>query len=555
MVLAAAVCLPLIMEPHAVMPGDSTLSEIYIQPWSLWWIYDGLMSKGFLPRWTNWVHYPDGGNFFCQMVLNALLVLPLRAFTQDAVFLINSALCLNIFLCGVFAWLFLEHLSRDRTAAWLGSIVFALCPLLISFLRTGYSQGTNMAWLPLALWLFLRMMDRPGLLRALAASLGFAALCLANFYAGAAGFFFIFFYFVWHRARLVRSREPDLRLSVIFFLLFTGALCFAIYTYVASTFRTSPLLILNKEISTDVLLRFSNPDCLRFFLPAGKYEFGRLVESHYLGLTVLSFILLPLVKWRSAERTLEEGRRFYLALFISTLVLAVGPFLMVDGSFIEVGGSPVKLPFYYLFTYLPGFDIIRHPARLMSLGYLVMAALVALSFRQIDLRGPARTCTAALLALMFVGEYLFLAPVVYPLPTVDARCPEHCRFLRDQPGDFAIVHLPFNSEFNREDIYKFYQTFHHKKLGNGFLGAMPHFLAQMQLIRRLWLWHRKVVPDLKADLAVCRKEKKLLAALGFRYIAVDRRMLAPWDDKTVPLLTKVFGKPLRFSDGLVFKTQ
>jgi len=411
-----------------------------------------------------------------------------------------------------------------------------------------------MVFLPLALWLYLRMIDRPGLLRSLAASLGFALLCLANFYAGAAGFLFIVFHLLWHGARLVRSRRPDLFVSLSLFVLLTAVMCAGIFSYVAGTFRVAPLLVLTREISTDVLLRFSNPDCLRFLLPVGKYEFGRLVESHYLGLTVLAFLLLPLSR-RGADADAAKSRRFYLAFFASVLALAVGPFLMVDGAFVEAGGAPVKLPFYYLFVYLPGFDVIRHPARLMSVGYLAMAALTALNFRLLGLRGAARTVTAAVLALLLACEYLFLAPVVFPLPTVDARCPEYCRYLRDQPGDFAVLHLPFNAEFNKEDLYKFYQTFHHKRLGNGFFGAMPHFLTQMELIRSLWLWHRKIVPRLEPDLAKCRSDKMRLAELGFRYVAVDKAMLASWDRKTVPVLARIFGKPRVFTDGLLFETR
>lgn len=538
--LAVAVCFPFLARPLEVIPGDPILGECYVQPWSLWWVHHAIFREGTFPLWTDLLYYPRGGSFFSQMTWNAILLLPLGPLDLPSTLLLNLSLFLTMVAGGGFTFRLLSHLTKDRTAALVGTAIFMTCPLLVSFFRSGYLQGVNLVWLPLAWYLYLRMLEQRSVRGALAAALGMAALLLANLYAAISAGLLIALDCAWHARD--RGRLPVLGL----FALFGALLCLPILLWIHHTLTVSPLIYASGGISNETFFQFSNPDLVRFFLPAGEGDYFHIAEAYYVGCAALGFALFPALRGG-----LSRQGAFYGVAVLLTLGLALGPYLVVDGSMVLVDNRLIRLPFYYAYKYLPLFDVVRHPQRLMGVAYLSLAVLVALNFQAMRFRGAARAVAALLVGGLCVFEYLVVAPVVFPVPVASARPADYCDYLREQPGRFAVVALPYAGAFVQDGVFKHQQTFHGRSLQQGFDRRDPPELDEvrfLQALRRFQLLGEPVDPD---DPGFAGDGERL-ARLGFRYVVVDLSLLKEGDAVTVPLLSRLFGPPVELRDGLVF---
>lgn len=506
--LAVVLGHPFLARPLDVIPGDPVLGEAWLQPWSVWWVHHEIFREGTFPFWTDLLNYPQGGAFFSQMTLNALLLLPLGPLDLPSTLLLNLSLLVTLLLGGFFTFRLLEHLTKDQAAALAGTAVFMTCPLLVSFFRSGYLQGLNLVWVPLAWYLYLRMDEQPTPRRALQAAAGMAVLVLANFYAAIAAGLLVGLHALWHR-----RAQP-------LFLLAAVLLSLPLVVWIGRTLQVSPLIFASSGISNETFFQYSNPDLLRFLLPRGEGDYFHLTECYYLGLAALSFAFVP---WRKGPQA-----AFYGVVTLLGVVLALGPYLVVDGSMVLVDNHLVRLPFYYVYRYVPFFDVVRHPQRLMVLVYLALAVLIALR-----LKGQPRWA-ALLVAGLCVGEYLFVAPVVFPVPVSPARPADYCAWLRERPG--AVVALPDRTQFVQGAWYKHQQTFHGRSLQVGFDRHDPPQLQDVRFLQAL-----SPLEDAPGDV-------DRLVRLGFRYVVLD-----PADDPaTVQGLTRLLGPPQRFQDGLVF---
>lgn len=519
LLLVATLGFPFLANPLQAIPGDPVLGESYLQPWSIWWVHRELR-EGVFPLWTDLLAFPQGGSFFSQMTWNALLLLPLAPLDLPSPLLLNLSLLLTLLLGAGSTWLLLEHLTRDRLAALVGTALFLTCPLLISFFRSGYLQGLNMVVLPLAWYLYLRMHERPTKTRTLAAAAGMAILFLANLYGALCAFLLVVLHCAWHR------RFPGL------FALLTALLGLPILLWIRHTLQVDPLVFASGGISNETFFQYANPDLVRFFLPVGRDDYFHLTECYYLGLAALAFASYPLLRKRPPT--------FYHVTALVGLVLALGPYLVVNGQFVLVDNHLVRLPFYYAWRHLPLFEVVRHPQRLMVLVYLALAIQIACNLRALRLQGTQRLGAALLVATLCVGEYLLVAPVVFPVPVLPAGPTDYSRFLAEQPGRFAVLALPYTTAFVQDAAFKHQQTFHGRSLQVGFDRRDPPQLDQIAFLQALR--HGQTEGDFAED-------AQRLARLGFRYVVLDRSL---GHDAHAALLTRVLGSPREFRDGLVF---
>lgn len=541
LLLAAALCWPFLSRPLEVIPGDPVLGECYVQPWSIWWVHREIFREGIFPFWTDLLYYPQGGTLFSQMSWNALLLLPLGPLDLPSPLLLNLSLFLTVLAGGVSCWLLLHHLTGDRAAAMAGSALFMTCPLLVSFFRSGYLQGLNLAWLPLAWLLYLRMWDRPTPGRTLAAASAMALLVLANLYAGLCAALLVGLHALWNLRSLV-GRGRGLAL----FGLLAALLGLPILAWIRLTLTVSPLIFASRGISNETFFQYSNPDLARFFLPLGEGDLLRGTEACYLGFVALSFALFPLWRGRVSGQQALYGTAALVA-----FGLALGPYLVVDGSLVLWDNHLVRLPFYQAHRHLPLFEVVRQPQRLMGLGYLSLAVLVATNLAALRLGGRGRRAVAWAVGGLGALEYLFLAPVVFPVPVSPAAPADYSLFLREQPGRFAVLALPYSESFVQDGLHKHQQTYHGRSLQGGFDRRDAPQLDSIRLVEALRRLSLEGVPLRPEDPAFAGDPERL-ARLGFAWVVVDRRLLKPGDGSLLPGLARLLGSPRGFRDGWLF---
>jgi hypothetical protein len=159
--------------------------------------------------------------------------------------------------------------------------------------------------------------------------------------------------------------------------------------------------------------------------------------------------------------------------------------LLTLGPVVDVGGTPTGLPAPYalLYTYVPGFNGLRVPARYAMLTACCLGVLGAFGARALlGLRRGAMT-VAALSALFLVESSAAPIPLDRRLSAAPYRgAPPHVhtgasvpgiyRFAATLPPSAVLLELPLGSPaWDLQAV--FYQPVHGRRLVNGYSGGFP----------------------------------------------------------------------------------
>lgn len=199
---------------------------------------------------------------------------------------------------------------------------------------------------------------------------------------------------------------------------------------------------------------------------------------------------------RIARTAMHSPSVFCGAALLAAFWLSLGPQAHTRGRPIVGSGA-----YYYLYTFVPGFDGLRVPARHAMIGALFLAILAGLVLAQIERRRRGRLVTVVA-TMLFVTE-VFAAPVatnvtfayqnLAKLPArvySGGRAPAVYRALRQLPTQAVVVEFPFGVD-GYELRYVFYSTVHWRRLVNGYSGGFP----QVYLRNRGALLHVRSDPD------------------------------------------------------------
>jgi hypothetical protein len=174
------------------------------------------------------------------------------------------------------------------------------------------------------------------------------------------------------------------------------------------------------------------------------------------GIVLLALAGLGLWKgWRSDAKPLVV---MALALAIAGVVLSFGP----------LGARGL---YAWIADHVFGFHAIRAPARFAVIAAAGWCLLAAVGVHRARLRSGV---FAAVLALMAI-EYLNA-----PLPLVDApsSTTRTGAWLRDQPGDGAVLYLPFSID-KEASIHMVQSLEHRRPIVNGYSGQRPAFVTAL----------------------------------------------------------------------------
>jgi hypothetical protein len=161
-------------------------------------------------------------------------------------------------------------------------------------------------------------------------------------------------------------------------------------------------------------------------------------------------------------------------------LLSLGPEIRTNGRVIGSTG-----PYSLLYSYVPGFDGLRVPARYAMIVTLFLAIVAGFGAAAIERRFRRGGALAAALALLSLSES-FAAPIIlngtaaedrYRTPPArvytGGQIPPVYRFLATLPSPGTVaVEFPFG-EWGYEVRYMFYSTSHWHPLLNGYSGTFP----------------------------------------------------------------------------------
>ena len=532
----------------AGVPGEDALQHLWIS----WWTQFSLLDLGVSPLQVDWLYYPDGVTHPMLWVtpFAHIVAMPI-SLLFGLVAAYNLHLILSMVLSGLTTYLLVLYLTRNRTAAMFGGLVFALFPNRIAQSTAHFAQVVTYLFPLLALFL-IKLKRRPSRHNALVFGVVLGLSLLVN---------------VIHIAYLIL---PLLAVFIGYWALFDRA-----RFWNAGTLRYLGLgLLIAAAVSAPLLVPFLwysvsgqldylsqggvtdySTDLLAFVVPAASHpllsrwaafrEFAqRLIGSGnlrentaYLGAVPLALAVWGV--WKSRKRALVP----WIILVLLAAVLSLGPVLKVAG---QVTGVPLP---YAVAQMLPFYKWGRIPGRFNETVVLGLAVLAGYGFAALSVRLKPRILrwVTPLLLVALCTEFWTL----YPYPTMPATAPAFYQQWAADADDFGVLDLPQWPLWVREASNEamFYQTTHEHKIVGGYVWRLPQMRSGTMKAFQELLW-----PDGQTDIIIRRRGAGAIPQLNqydIRYVVVHGKTLPPEDEANdIATVARALGEPFYADDKL-----
>ena len=533
----------------AGVPGQDAMQHLWIS----WWTQKSLLDLGTSPAQVGWLYYPDGAanQMLWVTPYPQIAGLPL-SLLFGPVTAYNMHLLASFVLSALSSYLLVLYLTRNRTAALIGGLVYAIFPNRMAQSTAHFAQVIAY-FFPLCLLYLIKLKRQPNLRHGLIFGLFLGCSLLVNivhiaYFLLPALVVFIGYWAITERSRLGAS--GFWRYLAAGLLLAAAISAPFLVAFVQRSF-TGQLDYLSQGGVTDF-----SADLLAFFVPAASHPLlnawpgfrdfaNRLVGSGnlrentvYLGIIPLALAAWGLARWQKA-RTLP-----WLILALVAAVLSLGPVLKVAGN---VTGWPLP---YAAVQFLPFYKWGRIPGRFNETIILGLAVLAGYGYASLSGRRKGRR--TVLLAAVCIGAIGFEYLTIWPFPTLPAATPAFYQQWANDKADFGVLDLPQWPLWLREasNYAMFNQTVHGHKIVGGYVWRMPQGRdGTMKAFQEL-LW-----PDGQTDIIARRRGAEavpLLNQYGIRYVVVHPRTMPPEDvNNDIATITRALGAPFYSDPDLV----
>lgn len=439
-----------------------------------------------------------------------LLFAPVYLLTKSPVLASNAVIFLSFPLCFLAMYLLLRRIIGDPWVAGIGAFIYGFPVCRVAQMRVGHMQLLSMQWIPLIILFMYEFIAGRRLRHLVLMNVCLTLQILCSVYLGYLGLLvtscFIVAYLICCRSRITLHVIRDLAIG---FMLSAIVLLPVLYPYLQlqhdSAVDQTRVTEVTKAGSANPIgsyldvTGFPHNVYARVLQRYGSKDLGwekRLFIGFVpIGLCIIA--VLSLVTSRklllSRERTREESsngrKQLKAALMVGSIltiglmyVLSLGPYLRVHDHI-----TKVRLPFFWLRTWVPGMKMFRVPARFglgLNFGVAVLAAFGFLVLVQIGERIATRHRTVVKIALMIVtcaalSLEFGLSPLDFvPVMTAQDLAPEY-RWLARQPTGSVTVELPITYRApNRPDPYEqveyvYASVYHWQPIINGVTGYPP----------------------------------------------------------------------------------
>jgi hypothetical protein len=556
--LAIGLTWPVALHPDTLLvghPGNDTWNHV----WGYWWVAQSL-GEGSWPGHTDLLSYPTGGTLYFIDTVQVVLFYPVIKLWGPAV-AFNLVLIFGISLACFSAWLLARHLSGDGIAAGIAMVLYGASPHLLGQAYNGISETVCAGWLPLTLYLLIRLMQQPGWLRALALGLAAGMCMLTSWYYGLFAAIGGLVLLVWHGARQPYTVDwkgfaPRSLLS----LGIAGTMVWpAFRAFQYSLGAEDALVTRDPEFVEASLLNHNITDVMAFITPSKTASpdlftlYGEeLLIVIYIGWIGLLLAAAAVFMTRSRKKLAP-----WVWLGVLFCLFSLGPYLNIGGEYYEYEGRTVPLPFLALYKALPIFDRISHPFRFVIGVNLAVGLVATLGFRHLmrnRSRGQRMGLMGALMALVLVETQLG-SPASIPIPSSEGRVPDAYSAMLEDPVDGAVLDIPLTVPNLERAIYVWYQSEHERPVPWGLNDPMPRQLLKNRLVTTLIrmeasrAWY--LPPQMpQLDIVVSARS---LARQGYRYIVVHKDLYPFFKQRQIEtVLTGAIGEPEVWpEDGLL----
>lgn len=523
---------------------DSTLFGDYgdTRAWA-WWVWAksrGLIEGAFNPWLAAPFGAPEAG--VISQPISEQLVLALAAMGGE-IAAINLFVLLAFPLTALSCYELLARLVEDRTAAFLGGLIFGFCPAAVLQAAGGHAVFALNVFLPLFVGALFFNRARRTLLSALAAATAFAAVTFTSIYFGYFALFVAAYFVAFDIATSRRSEFGTLACNYVacaaFAFIVVLPVEFAALHEQLTAGRDSLEKAGHARDFSDLMAFAARP--WNYLLPSIDHPVvGSFLESHvranlhgsnvfeqtlYLGIVPLALLTTGIVV--AVRRRFSEGHRSAFLFF------ALGALCMFFLSLppVTVGGLPT--PSLLLFQVAPMFRAYARFGIVVNF-FVACAAAVTLAHLNRSMNRSRYNALFAVAMSLLAFEYWSVSPG--HARRIDEP-PQVYRWLAEQPADAMVAEYPMVrwDEAASYD-YLFWQRIHGKRLVNG---ASPDNAAA-------WQFFERVSDPSNPDTAT------LLKAAGVTYVIVHKTM---YGEGPIPGPIKRYYSPgraaLKFDEGVL----
>ena len=579
--VAMAFTFPLILRGGSAFPHDA--GDPALNTWLLWW------STTRLPLSTDWwnaaMFYPSRNVMALSELLIGLLPItaPVQWVTGNPLLAYNVAFFLSFPLCGLAAYLLALELTGRRDVSILAGLVFAFGPYRMNELS--HLQMLSYYWAPVALWALHRYLRDPRVQWLVVFAGAWLMQSLSNGYALFHLSVLIVLWLIWF-VRDIRRMVPILMAWGGALLVMSPALLE--YRTAHVQFHLARDINEVQQFSTDLAGFLSAPPELALW--GGRLLPSQYGTAMFPGITVAILLIAGVayaIRHRRPSTPNRSTLRRFLAVVSGVCVLialsalivgpwSIGPVLTVSNFhkpfslavlfgllwfglgdrwrrvwreasiiafyvlaaavmyLLALGPSPTFLgrqilyePPYAWLMRLPGFDVLRVPARFGMPALLCQAVIVALiAARWLSANTPRRRLALTVIGIGLLADGWVFMPLI-AAPTASAAPFEALK----ANGARAVIELPVGEAI--VDFPAMYHSMAHRlPVANGFSGfAPPHYLPLVQAVNHeRYAALEALAQDGPLGVAVDRSlvwhegiEKSLAQFPGARAVSLDDR--------------------------------
>jgi hypothetical protein len=436
--------------------------------WNLWWVDTAITRLHQSPWFTPFLHAPGGVSLLGQTLnpFNGFAgVVLLRWLSLAETY--NSIVIFSFVMGGLTTF----WLARACGGTWWSSLIaggiFTFANYHFAHAQ-GHLQLVSLEWLPLFLFCWLHLLERPGVWRALAAAAALLLVQLCDyyyfFYCVLVGALFLGWQ-VWRardrRAWLgQRTRLIALGVFGLAALVLTGPLPAALYLLN----RRDPLSGAHEAPVFSLQL----PSLL---IPGGHWRFARLTEWYWsllpgnihetsvsLGVAVC---LLLMATWRLRHTLRETSLRYWYLTLVIFALLSLGPEIVT--GVVEWRFTYGLTPYGLLERIFPPLRLSGMPIRMVVIINLCAALICALGLPVLWRQSKRQRIHVAVLLVLMVIEFL---PA--PLPQTHLALPAYYAALQQRPDNLAVIDLATDQYHALA-----YQTMQGRPIAWGYVSRLP----------------------------------------------------------------------------------
>lgn len=457
------------LDSYMYMPGDN-----FITMWTTAWQVHALSdpNDGF---WNANIFHPYPRTIALSVL--RVIYVPFAAFvlwlTNNPVLMENLILLLSMGFSGVGVYVLIYGLTKNIPAAFLGALYFAISPE--RFARIPHPHQINPIFLAVCVYACIQYMQTRKIQWAVFTFLFMYLQFLTSIYI----FLFtcIALFTVWLMNLPVwfpHWKRIGITMMIGLFCVGVLILPFA-YPYIQNQMHysmadTGAMILDLSARPMDYLCAFEHN--LLYGWTSSVFHIPRAMsgiippEFLFPGLTAISLFFVACYSLCFRYSKVKENIICYgICIMIVGFTLSFGPKL-------HIGTEPsnIIMPAYFLYERVPGFSVLRAPARfslLVTFGLsLVMGGVVSWYWNRIRYKKLFLVGLSLGIMLECANKPLPL----HPIPKGDG-IPRVQQWLKEQPQN-VIVCYPLRYHLD----YMYFSTYHWKKLINGWSGYIPNEL-------------------------------------------------------------------------------